>query len=342
MSVLDRPLAGTPLAVIDFETTGLSPDVGSKVVEVAVVRIEPGAVPVLTVDTLVDPQGPVHCTRIHGITDEDVEGAPLFGEVAGPIVEALSGAVVAAFNASFDMRFLQAELHGYRRGREVPAPPPHVCLMYFRPLVGLGKRCRLEVACEAHGLQPPTHRAASDALAAGQLWQHYLEAAQRAGHRTYRDLVRTGTYKFLGSLDRPPYGPVDVERLGGPGYTVAPKPRDPTSPAPEADRPLPVESRRRIYWRALLEAAGDGVLTIGEASDLRGLQTELRLPPEELMAMHARYFGECLQVLAEDNWLSGTEAGLAEQLRTVLQALGWAPGEPRVGWEAFGMRAPGG
>src|SRR5690606_24132967 len=102
-------LRDTPISVIDFETTGLAVSSGARVVEVAVVRVEPGAAPSLVLDTLIDPEGPVLCTSIHGITNDDVLGAPRFTDLLGELVLALEGTIVGAFNASFDMSFLAAE-----------------------------------------------------------------------------------------------------------------------------------------------------------------------------------------------------------------------------------------
>ena len=121
-------IGDTPLAVIDFETTGLTPGV-DRVVEVAVARLEPGCEPQLVLDTLVNPQRRVAATEIHGITDEDVSDAPSFAEVAGDLVEALAGCVVTAYNVYFDISFLSHEL----KSAGLNHVPPHMCLMYFRP-----------------------------------------------------------------------------------------------------------------------------------------------------------------------------------------------------------------
>ena len=53
----DLPVAQTPIAVFDFETTGLNPGY-DRVVEVSVIRIDPGRPPRLVLDTLVNPRSP--------------------------------------------------------------------------------------------------------------------------------------------------------------------------------------------------------------------------------------------------------------------------------------------
>lgn len=69
--IAKRRIEETPVAVIDFETTGLTPGY-DRVVEVSVVRVDPGERPKLVYDTLVNPARPMAATEIHGISDADV------------------------------------------------------------------------------------------------------------------------------------------------------------------------------------------------------------------------------------------------------------------------------
>src|SRR5260370_9960669 len=119
----------TPVAILDFETTGLSPG-RDRVVEVAIVRVEPGQKPRLVLDTLVNPRRRMACTEIHGITDADVADAPEFAEIADDLLAALGGCALAAYNDYFDMKFLTPELQP--PGRD--SAPPHFCLIYLRPI----------------------------------------------------------------------------------------------------------------------------------------------------------------------------------------------------------------
>lgn len=43
-----------PIAIVDLETTGLHPS-GDRIVEIAIVRVEPGGTPRLVLDTLINP-----------------------------------------------------------------------------------------------------------------------------------------------------------------------------------------------------------------------------------------------------------------------------------------------
>jgi DNA polymerase-3 subunit epsilon len=198
--IWDRPIDETPVAVIDFETTGLYPG-RDRVIEAAVIRVDPGDEPRVAFDSLIRPGRPVAATFVHGITDADVADAPTFAEVAGEFLRAVSGCVLAAYNARFDMSFLEYELGAVGE----PSRPPHLCLMYLRPLLSLGKVCRLGVACQLNGVRlSGAHSAAGDAVASARLWQRYRAAIRDRGLATFRELAGAGRYQFLRSFDRPP------------------------------------------------------------------------------------------------------------------------------------------
>src|SRR5690625_4545417 len=96
-------------AVVDVETTGLSPAHHHRVVEVAVVLVDEDGRIQHRWDTLVNPQRDVGAADIHGLSAADLYDAPLFEEVAGDIVDLLQGRVPVAHNLSFDAGFLTAE-----------------------------------------------------------------------------------------------------------------------------------------------------------------------------------------------------------------------------------------
>jgi DNA polymerase-3 subunit epsilon len=194
--VLHRGIGDTPITVLDFETTGLNAGY-DRVVEISVVRVEPGLPPRLVFDTLVNPDRRMAATEIHGITDAQVADAPRFKDVAGELLRALSDGIVAAHNVYFDLRFLQFELGRLGLFREVP----HVCTMHTRPLLGL-RACSLNDACIADRIEfTPTHTSRSDSMAAALLWMKYRDAFVDRRILTFRDLTRLGRrYKFFSSF----------------------------------------------------------------------------------------------------------------------------------------------
>jgi len=98
-----------PLTVLDVETTGVWPK-SDRIVQIAYVTVTP-ELQIVEYNQLINPERliPGESTAIHGITDEDVKDAPVFGEVAVPITESLSGNDFVGYNFRFDRQMLQAE-----------------------------------------------------------------------------------------------------------------------------------------------------------------------------------------------------------------------------------------
>jgi DNA polymerase-3 subunit epsilon len=134
-------LEHAPVAVLDFETTGLYPSAGDRVIEVAVVRREDGRV--RSYSQLIQPERdiPARATEIHGLVEADLAGAPTFGQIADELLSWLDGALVVAHHARFDLGFLDSELR--RLGRGPAELGPVVCTVEMaRNLFGLA-RCNL-------------------------------------------------------------------------------------------------------------------------------------------------------------------------------------------------------
>jgi DNA polymerase III epsilon subunit family exonuclease len=315
-SILDTPVSGTTVAVVDIETTGLHPG-ADRLIEVSVVRVEPGAAPSVALDTLVNPGRKVAATEIHGITDADVSDAPSFDDIAGDVARALSGAVVAGYNIYFDVRFLEDE---FRRVK-LRHTPPHICLMYLRPMLGLGRKCCLTDACRAHGIQhDEAHTAAFDAMAGAGLWHLYEDAMAKQGIRTFRDLTRLKRYKFLDSLGSPTLREWMIAFLSSNGHL---KPRSALTMTDETRRRI---ARVQEYLDALMASVADLELSDAELSELGVKRAHLALSPDELRAVHGRVFASMLSEVLADSTITDVEWQRLRRLHACLQQLGWAPG----------------
>ncbi len=99
------------IAVIDFETTGISPTAGDRATEVAVVILEEGRV-VDRYQSLMNAgvRIPSFITQLTGITNAMVAGAPAAEQVMREAAGFVGDLPMVAHNASFDRRFWCAEL----------------------------------------------------------------------------------------------------------------------------------------------------------------------------------------------------------------------------------------
>jgi len=177
-----------PITVIDFETTGVNKK-ACGVVQVAAVRFEKGRV-TDSHKTLVDPGIPIpfHATKVHGIRDADVRGAPSAEDALASkdMYRVCAGAVFCAYNEEFDRgiaeRFALDLVPDYG-----PWIDPLVMVRYFAKKQGV-KGNKLGEACARWGVElTDAHDALADATATGEL----LWAMRRyIGIMTYGELIR--------------------------------------------------------------------------------------------------------------------------------------------------------
>jgi DNA polymerase-3 subunit epsilon len=183
-------LAAAGYAVVDVETTGSSSR-RHRIVELAVVQLDRERRVEGEFATLIDPEGPVGPTHIHGIEPGDLLPAPRFWQVADELAALLRGRVLVGHNVGCDRAFLAAEYA--RIGVTLPAVP-QVCTMklaerFATPRAGLS----LRACAEAAGLPGwPEHTALGDARVAGVLFTRYaaavpggVEALARAGRGSH-------------------------------------------------------------------------------------------------------------------------------------------------------------
>jgi DNA polymerase-3 subunit epsilon len=170
------------VAVIDFETTGLSPAQGDRATEIAVVILRDGEV-VDRYQSLMNAgvRIPSYIEVLTGISDAMVRSAPPVAEVMHEAAAFVGDTPLVAHNASFDCKFWDAELAriGEKRRQEfacsmllsrrlLPQAPSH-------KLGALVEFARLPVAGRYH-------RALADAEMAASLLCH-LEAELRCRHQ---------------------------------------------------------------------------------------------------------------------------------------------------------------
>lgn len=310
-----QSVGAIPYAVIDIETTGLVPG-ADRIVEVAVVRLDPGEEPRLVLDTLVNPRRPMAATEIHGITEDDVARAPTFSDIVGDLVDAVSGCCLAAYNAVFDMAILRREL----RQLDIDRPLPHLCIMGAYADLGFSTVQNLEAACREqeiafHG----GHIAAYDALSEAHLLARLLPRLEAAGVAQLGHFLNKSRRGFCESLVAPFLPTAADLDLAPSGKRLAR--RQEIEAVPDTRRAL------GLYFDALQAVVADGQVTAPEADHLDTLKRHFGLSTEQVRSLHARLFATLIALYADDAWLAESEADSLRKLHGCLSHLGWAPGE---------------
>jgi DNA polymerase III subunit epsilon len=159
----------TAVAVIDFETTGLSPALGDRATEIAVVILEGDQV-VDRFQSLMNAGVRISSfiEAYTGISNEMIATAPSASRVMADACRFVAGRPMAAHNASFDRRFWAAELARI----DTPAEEPFACtLLLSRRLYPQAPNYRLGSLASFHALPSSgrAHRALADAEVAAAL-----------------------------------------------------------------------------------------------------------------------------------------------------------------------------
>ncbi len=202
----EAPWAAAPLAIIDFETTGLDAT-KERILEIGVICFDAGAVSTKH-NWLVNPGIPVpeQARAVHGISDDDLKHAPSFAQVIAEVSEVLKGRIPVAYNASFDRGFLHAE-----RDRLTSTPsdlPPALRsdvtwidpLIWARELQKKERSKKLADVAERLGVKlEQAHRASDDAHATGLV----LMAFAKDLPTSYGELIRLqSSYSARQDADR--------------------------------------------------------------------------------------------------------------------------------------------
>ena len=156
-------------AIVDIETTG-EQQKDLKIIEIAII-LHDGQKQLDSFHTFVDPEEKISpfISRLTGIRDSDVAGAPKFYEIARQIIDFVEGAVFVAHNVSFDYGVIRRE---YRRlGYDFRMN--HLCTIQTSRIIFPGH--------DSYGLKNITralgidlnkhHRAIDDALATAELFR---------------------------------------------------------------------------------------------------------------------------------------------------------------------------
>lgn len=170
------------IAVIDFETTGLSPTMGDRATEVAIVLVEDGQV-VDRFQSLMNAgqRIPAFIEALTGISNAMLATAPPAEKVMADASRFVGKVPMVAHNASFDRRFWEAEL---ARVGETASQPFACTMLVARRLYPQAPSHKLGVLVDYHQL-PKTgraHRAMADAEMAASLLgqiQHDLRSRHR-------------------------------------------------------------------------------------------------------------------------------------------------------------------
>lgn len=103
--------------LFDTETTGVDPETGDRIIEIAAIELINDLPTDQFYHVLIHPEReiPIEATRIHGFTLADLQDKPKFQEIVDGFLDFIKDDPLIAHNASFDFRFVNAELKRIHR-----------------------------------------------------------------------------------------------------------------------------------------------------------------------------------------------------------------------------------
>lgn len=206
--VLDNP----EFAVLDFETTGLQPSDGDRIIQIAVVITDSQGKVISDWSSYVNPGRDTGAVHIHGITTDQVASAPTFKELWGELSSLVAGRIIVAHNASFEVKFLLSELERFG-GIIDPARFAWFDTMSLAGAAfpGLADK-RQETLADHLGIDRTVlpggkdHNALTDTHVAAKILGHYLE-------RNYEQVLSSVNWPLVSSLPAPKIVSTEAARI---------------------------------------------------------------------------------------------------------------------------------
>ncbi|MCD4779858.1 MAG: WYL domain-containing protein [Candidatus Omnitrophica bacterium] len=186
------------IAIVDVETTGLSPIHGDRLVEIAAMKIK-GMKIVDRWESLIYPgrEMTVEASMVNGITDDMLVGQPMAKDMLPSFMDFIEGAYMMGHNVKFDWKFINNELDlaGYDPIKEdvlidtikisrgiVPGLPSYALLALSR---FFGIR------------QTQMHRAMSDVELTFQVFCRLMEQIDNKGYWEFENFINVFGVKKL-------------------------------------------------------------------------------------------------------------------------------------------------
>ncbi len=201
--------------ILDTETTGLEPANGHRIIEIGCVEMKDRRKTDRVLHYFINPEREIEqeAVEIHGITAQQLEGEPVFEDIADPLIDFIRDSEVIIHNAPFDVAFIDAELTrlGVEWGKFEDYCRVTDTLVMAREMHP-GQRNSLDALCQRYGIDNSSRSLHGALLDAEILLDVYLamtggqssllldedeEAGLRLGPQTPRSVERSAALKIL-------------------------------------------------------------------------------------------------------------------------------------------------
>src|SRR5512142_2312754 len=197
--------------VLDTETTGLEPEAGHRIIELACLELHGRRATGRHFHRYLNPERAIDlaASQVHGLTLEDLADKPRFADVVEEFLEFVEGAELLIHNAPFDVAFLDAELSKIGRPALANFCSVSDTLALARELHP-GKKNSLDALCERYAIdhsRRTLHGALLDAQLLADVW-----LAMTRGQETLDIIMQAADAPAVALSQAPREGPLVVVR----------------------------------------------------------------------------------------------------------------------------------
>jgi DNA polymerase III epsilon subunit len=172
---MDKKIDEAEFIIFDTETTGLNPEAGDRIVELAAIRWRAGK-EIAQFETFIDPKRPIQdaAFEVNRITPQMLQNAPEAKDVMPRFLAFIQDACICSYNAAFDLGFINSELK--RLGLVLPKESMVVDILRMarRLLPGLERYALWFVAEKMGATHMQEHRALSDVKLTLEVFEKFL------------------------------------------------------------------------------------------------------------------------------------------------------------------------
>ena len=178
----DRNLDEIEFTIFDTETTGLEPQSGDRIIEIAAARFK-NKEKIADFHTLVNPNRPIsqEAFQVNRISEDMLKGAPQIEAVLPQFLNFIQGSLVCSYNAPFDLEFLLNELKIAGGSLSDDIVFIDILKMARRMLPGLQRYALISVAEKLGIKAKQEHRASSDVELAWQVFEKLKDSLNLKG-----------------------------------------------------------------------------------------------------------------------------------------------------------------
>lgn len=194
-------LGEVEVATVDVETTGLAPEKGAEMVEIAVVKMKAGEIEDIW-SSLIRIEGKMNsdAEEVHGISEEELRYAPRLEDVMSIFAHKVKGCIILAHNAPFDMGFINIALFKtIRRQLKSPVIDLLGISRYLQPYF-VSHRL-VDIAGVLNLPAENLHRATGDSLLTAKALTTYSDMYNLWNLPIYRLSQMSRTQPFIRGLD---------------------------------------------------------------------------------------------------------------------------------------------